>query len=94
MPVILDDNKASYPYLLASVPDCLLIDVTHGHVILTTFFFQYLQTRLTMILLFHFQIHLRHKLARLLGYSNYADYAVEPRMAKTPAKVCDILYGP
>eukprot|EP00268_Persea_americana_P024453 TRINITY_DN2385_c0_g1_i3.p1 TRINITY_DN2385_c0_g1~~TRINITY_DN2385_c0_g1_i3.p1 ORF type:complete len:612 (-),score=117.61 TRINITY_DN2385_c0_g1_i3:3322-5157(-) len=36
-------------------------------------------------------IHFRHKLARLLGYSNYADYAVEPRMAKTPAKVFEFL---
>ncbi|KAM5568127.1 hypothetical protein ABKV19_015941 [Rosa sericea] len=34
-------------------------------------------------------VHLRHKFARLLGYSNYADYAVDLRMAKTPAKVLE-----
>ncbi|KAJ9672638.1 hypothetical protein PVL29_026029 [Vitis rotundifolia] len=32
-------------------------------------------------------IQLRHKLARLLSYSNYADYAVAPRMAKSSSKV-------
>ncbi|XP_058102154.1 probable thimet oligopeptidase isoform X4 [Magnolia sinica] len=32
-------------------------------------------------------VQLRHKLARLLGYSNYADYVVEPRMARTSAKI-------
>ncbi|KAF8365108.1 hypothetical protein HHK36_032851 [Tetracentron sinense] len=36
-------------------------------------------------------VHLRHKLARLLGYSNFADYAVESRMAKTSAKVFEFL---
>ncbi|OVA20479.1 Peptidase M3A/M3B [Macleaya cordata] len=36
-------------------------------------------------------VQLRHKLARLLGYSNYADYAVEPRMAKTSTKVFEFL---
>jgi Zn-dependent oligopeptidase len=33
------------------------------------------------------QVQLRHKYARLLGYSNYADYVVDLRMAKTPSKV-------
>lgn len=33
----------------------------------------------------------RHKLARLLGYSNYADYAVDVRMAKTSSKVFEFL---
>ncbi|XP_041015935.1 probable thimet oligopeptidase [Juglans microcarpa x Juglans regia] len=36
-------------------------------------------------------VKLRHKYARLLGYSNYADYAVDLRMAKTPSKVFDFL---
>ncbi|XP_058102152.1 probable thimet oligopeptidase isoform X2 [Magnolia sinica] len=36
-------------------------------------------------------VQLRHKLARLLGYSNYADYVVEPRMARTSAKVFEFL---
>ncbi|XP_010248843.1 PREDICTED: probable thimet oligopeptidase isoform X2 [Nelumbo nucifera] len=36
-------------------------------------------------------VHLRHKLARLLGYLNYADYAVEPRMAKMSSKVFEFL---
>ncbi|KAK9934450.1 hypothetical protein M0R45_021595 [Rubus argutus] len=36
-------------------------------------------------------VQLRHKFARLLGYSNYADYAVDLRMAKTPAKVFEFL---
>jgi len=31
----------------------------------------------------------RHKYARLLGYSCYAEYAVDVRMAKTPTKVCN-----
>uniref|UniRef100_A0A2N9FSA7 Peptidase M3A/M3B catalytic domain-containing protein n=1 Tax=Fagus sylvatica TaxID=28930 RepID=A0A2N9FSA7_FAGSY len=36
-------------------------------------------------------VQLRHKYARLLGYSNYADYAVDLRMAKTPSKVFEFL---
>ncbi|XP_059597394.1 probable thimet oligopeptidase isoform X2 [Vitis vinifera] len=36
-------------------------------------------------------IQLRHKLARLLSYSNYADYAVAPRMAKSSSKVFEFL---
>lgn len=35
----------------------------------------------------NFQVHLRHKFARLQGYSNYADYAVHYRMARSSAKV-------
>ncbi|KAL2253718.1 UNVERIFIED_CONTAM: putative thimet oligopeptidase [Sesamum indicum] len=31
-------------------------------------------------------IQLRHKLARLLGYSNYAEYAIDRRMAKSSTK--------
>ncbi|KAJ8438588.1 hypothetical protein Cgig2_024677 [Carnegiea gigantea] len=34
---------------------------------------------------------LRHKLARLLGYDNYAEYAVCSRMAKTTSKVFEFL---
>lgn len=34
-----------------------------------------------------FQIQLRHKLARLLGFANYADYATDDRMAKSSSKV-------
>lgn len=34
---------------------------------------------------------LRHKFARLLGYDNYADYAVSSRMAKTSSKVFEFL---
>lgn len=37
------------------------------------------------------QVQQRHKYARLLGYSNYAEYAVDVRMAKTPMKVCKII---
>lgn len=36
-------------------------------------------------------VQLRHKFARLLGYSNYADYAVELRMAKSSSKVFEFL---
>lgn len=36
-------------------------------------------------------IQLRHKMARLLGYSNYAEYALENQMAKTPFKVMEFL---
>ncbi|KAK9108396.1 hypothetical protein Syun_024407 [Stephania yunnanensis] len=36
-------------------------------------------------------VQLRHTLAQLLGYSNYADYAVEHRMPKTSAKVFQFL---
>ncbi|PHT72594.1 hypothetical protein T459_23379 [Capsicum annuum] len=32
-------------------------------------------------------IQLRHKLARLLGFANYADYATDDRMAKSSSKV-------
>ncbi|KAK4597735.1 hypothetical protein RGQ29_015308 [Quercus rubra] len=37
------------------------------------------------------KVQLRHKYARLLGYSNYADYAVDLRMAKTTSKVFEFL---
>ncbi|CAN1314186.1 Probable thimet oligopeptidase [Linum perenne] len=37
------------------------------------------------------QVELRHKYARLLGHSNFADYAVDLRMAKTPTKVFEFL---
>lgn len=30
---------------------------------------------------------MRHKFARLIGYSNYADYAVDLRMARSSSKV-------
>lgn len=36
-------------------------------------------------------VQLRHKLARLLGYPNYADYAIEQRMAKSNIKVFEFL---
>ncbi|XP_077227429.1 zincin-like metalloproteases family protein isoform X2 [Tasmannia lanceolata] len=36
-------------------------------------------------------VQLRHKLARLLGYAHYADYALEPRMAKASTKVFEFL---
>ncbi|KAL5760081.1 hypothetical protein ACOSP7_018582 [Xanthoceras sorbifolium] len=36
-------------------------------------------------------VELRHKVARLLGYSNYADYSVDLRMAKTSSKVFEFL---
>ncbi|KAM2535042.1 hypothetical protein TB1_020681 [Malus domestica] len=36
-------------------------------------------------------VQLRHKFARLLGYSSYADYAVNLRMAKAPSKVFEFL---
>ncbi|KAL3511404.1 hypothetical protein ACH5RR_030805 [Cinchona calisaya] len=36
-------------------------------------------------------IQLRHKLARLLGYSNYADYAIDHGMADSSAKVFEFL---
>ncbi|BAB90533.1 endopeptidase-like protein [Oryza sativa Japonica Group] len=32
-------------------------------------------------------VQLRHRLARLLGYPNYADYAIEPRMPRTSRKM-------
>ncbi|XP_024314828.1 probable thimet oligopeptidase isoform X2 [Brachypodium distachyon] len=34
---------------------------------------------------------LRHRLARLLGYSNYSDFAIEPRMPMTSRKVLEFL---
>ncbi|KAJ1286688.1 hypothetical protein BS78_03G371000 [Paspalum vaginatum] len=36
-------------------------------------------------------IQLRHKFARLLGYTNYADFAIEPRMPRTSRKVLEFL---
>ncbi|PKA49920.1 thimet oligopeptidase [Apostasia shenzhenica] len=36
-------------------------------------------------------VQLRHKFATLLGYSNYADFVAEPRMAKTSTKVFEFL---
>ncbi|XP_051116561.1 probable thimet oligopeptidase [Andrographis paniculata] len=36
-------------------------------------------------------VQLRHKLARLLGYMNYADYAIDHRMANSSAKVFEFL---
>jgi len=33
----------------------------------------------------------RHDLAKLLGYKNWAAYAIEPRMAKTPEAVMGFL---
>ncbi|KAM0932161.1 putative thimet oligopeptidase [Dioscorea sansibarensis] len=36
-------------------------------------------------------VQLRHKVARLLGYPNYADFALESRMARTSAKVFEFL---
>lgn len=36
-------------------------------------------------------VQLRHKFARLLGYSNYADYAVNHRMANSSSKVFEFL---
>ncbi|XP_070028144.1 probable thimet oligopeptidase isoform X2 [Nicotiana sylvestris] len=36
-------------------------------------------------------IQLRHKLARLLGFANYADYATDVRMAKSSSKVFEFL---
>ncbi|KAI8022779.1 putative thimet oligopeptidase [Camellia lanceoleosa] len=36
-------------------------------------------------------VQLRHKSARLLGYSNYADYAVNHRMANSSSKVFEFL---
>jgi oligopeptidase A len=37
------------------------------------------------------KLKLRRELARLLGFSNYAEYSLEPKMAKTPAEVLDFL---
>jgi len=39
------------------------------------------------------QVQLRHKFAKLLGYTNYADFAIEPRMPRTSRKVCAFLLG-
>ncbi|XP_006646576.1 probable thimet oligopeptidase [Oryza brachyantha] len=36
-------------------------------------------------------VQLRHRLARLLGYPNYSDYAIEPRMPRTSRKVLEFL---
>lgn len=36
---------------------------------------------------------LRHRLARLLGFSNYVEYALASRMADSPANVLDFLEG-
>ncbi|CAA6668038.1 unnamed protein product [Spirodela intermedia] len=36
-------------------------------------------------------VQLRHKFARLLGYSSYADYAIEPRMAGESTRVFEFL---
>lgn len=36
-------------------------------------------------------VQLRYKMARLLGYSNYAEYVLENQMAKTPFKVMEFL---
>lgn len=36
-------------------------------------------------------VELRHKRARILGYKNHADYVLEERMAKSPAKVIHFL---
>jgi peptidyl-dipeptidase Dcp len=36
-------------------------------------------------------VNLRVEKARLLGYDTFADYQLEPRMAKTPARVYDLL---
>ncbi|XP_022131840.1 probable thimet oligopeptidase isoform X2 [Momordica charantia] len=36
-------------------------------------------------------VHLRHKFSRLQGYSNYADYAVHYRMARSSSKVFEFL---
>lgn len=37
------------------------------------------------------QVQQRHKYARLLGYSCYAEYAIDVRMAKTPKKVGNLV---
>ncbi|TVU36155.1 hypothetical protein EJB05_18072 [Eragrostis curvula] len=36
-------------------------------------------------------VQLRHRLARLLGYPNYSDFAIEPRMPRTSRKVLEFL---
>uniref|UniRef100_A0A453G3T9 Peptidase M3A/M3B catalytic domain-containing protein n=1 Tax=Aegilops tauschii subsp. strangulata TaxID=200361 RepID=A0A453G3T9_AEGTS len=36
-------------------------------------------------------VQIRHRLARLLGYSNYSDFAIEPRMPMTSRKVLEFL---
>ncbi|XP_066307666.1 probable thimet oligopeptidase isoform X3 [Miscanthus floridulus] len=36
-------------------------------------------------------VQLRHKFAGLLGYTNYADFAIEPRMPRTSRKVLEFL---
>ena len=38
-------------------------------------------------------IQLHHKLARLLSYSNYAGYAVAPRMTKSSSRVFEFFRG-
>jgi len=37
-------------------------------------------------------MHLRRKMAQLLGYQDYAEYAISDNMAKTPQNVYDFLY--
>ena len=38
-------------------------------------------------------LSLRHQLARLLGFDNYVEYALERRMAETPGSVLDFLHS-
>ena len=37
-------------------------------------------------------LKLRHELAQLLGFKNYAEYSLEPKMAKSPEEVLAFLY--
>ena len=36
-------------------------------------------------------VRLRRELARLLGFADYAEYSLEPKMAESPGQVCDFL---